>query len=579
MGTRGPTSLLDSREVDGLSHVVRDRLTRRRSPARDSNRYSYSSDISFEEEDIDIRVPQAYKTSFSAVVSPTRTKRDRSRSASPCTSSLKGRNRHRSKSPGGRRKHVTYDEKVLIRESGTQDSIVTNLSDRDTESVSAQSSLNSSVLTSDMSASSPRDYSSELRELSQQIVREYPLSASDTESPILPSKASNNHALVKTSTPNGTARKNTDVESKSPRQNGQSYYREGKSKIVIKEDYDHDRSVSYRVAIKQNYSDEVRQRADSLIEEAPAKLEEQRNHANNSQADQRRNSLPLENDEEVAKSRLTPSKRSISASIGNFFRRLSPHLGRKNKKGNLSTASSQSLSPGDDLDGSLNKHSSTSNLSRGKLRRSLIKLFKPKSGRKSDSSVEDVNQDERFMEGTQEKKQPSSSLYMKSIEQSGRSEKDMYHKFKEKRGPKKTGEVTTASKPQAMKVSPRVTSLESESNLDTNGKVTEDSTVNSDKAEPPNSLDVRLMPKSIKSLQSSQISTISGDESIGECSIDPNLTGKFGGKKPPCVISSTFPHIELYPSNTYNVLFYQMLVLDFLVSCKGLFLFYYPFTP
>ncbi|KAL4228410.1 Guanylate-kinase-associated protein (GKAP) protein [Mactra antiquata] len=547
MPLHGPASVLDSREInkDTTTHVVRDRLTRHQNPARSSNRYSYTSDEGSEEgELITPRIPQPYKTSFSAIAPPQRVKRDRSRSTSPCTSSLKGSNRSRSKSPGGRRahKHVTYDENVVIRDSDTCDSIITHLSDRDlSDSDKCEKRVN-------MSNSSQRDYSSELRELSQQIVREYSGLNNEESSSEIPShneKKMNGNA----NTPNGNAKVGGPViGSRNPRQNVQIYKDGNKGKkIVVNEDYDHDRSVSYRVAIKNHYSDEIKQQADEIVntnggislpEPESAKVSEKESRP-------RRCSEPTENGDHEP-SRLTPAKRSISASIGNFFRRLSPHLGRKNKKGNLSNASSQSLSPGDDYDGSFQRHSSTSSLSRGKLRRSLMKLMgksSKKSFHKSESSFEDLNQSNNSRE-REPQSAPKSSLYMKSIEQSSKTDKDIYQKFKEKQTTPKSAGESKSIKP--MKVTSRVTSHDYPSTAETSitSSISAEA-LNTDRVVPPDSLDVRLVPKSIRSLQASQISTISGDDSIGECSIDPNLTGS-----EPSLLSETSGSKQVEVSHT-----------------------------
>ena len=517
MALHGPASVLDNRSNDlHACHVVRDTLTRHRS-LNTENRNSFGSEDS---EDIDLRIPQPYRTSFSAVSAPIRTRRDRSRSTSPATSSLKSSSRARSKSPKTRRtnKHVRYDEKVLIRDSDTSDS-VTNLSDRDLDNTSghysANSSMNSSKMSSEFSDSGEHDYSSELRELSQQIVREYSsINDKENHSPVLSShnRSQNN---VKTSTPNGTANVELGYGSKKPKeplsvQNGG----DRRKKIVVQEDYDNERSISYRVAIKNNYSDEVKQEADQIMKEYSPRVESPRSpDPVTDRSRERRDSSPTEHDPALEKSRLTKQKRSISASIGNFFRRLSPHLGRKNKKGNISNASSQSLSPSEE-DGSFRRHASTSSLSRGKLRRSLMKLMgkgkkSPKSANNTDTSIEDLNQSHNSYDN-QTKKTPKADLYMKSIEQTSKDDKDVYHRFKEKQTPTRSGNT----KQMALKASPVVAAADN------------DEAPHSERAQPPESLDVRMVPKSITSLQASQISTISADDSVGECSLDPNWTGK-----------------------------------------------------
>lgn len=541
MALHGPASVLDKREVnrDSSSRVVRDRLTRHRSPAGSYNRYSYASDDGTDDEDfIKPKIPQPYRTSFSAVAPPERIKRDRSRSTSPCTSSLKGSNRSRSKSPGGRRshKHVTYDEKVVIRDSDTSDSRVTDLSDKDLNDTSGHFSASSSMMESDMSNSSQRDYSSELRELSQQIVKEYSnVSGAENESPDMSSHIRNqNH--TKLNTPNGTAKAAVDYGKQ--KQNVKVVSEGGeKKKIIVSEDYDNERSVSYRVAIKNHYSDEIKQQASEVMKGVSPPLEkepvaEPTDETEDKCNRERHNSLPNEN-VEMESNRLTPAKRSISSSIGNFFRRLSPHVGRKSKKGNISAASSQSLSPGDENDGSFQRHNSTSSLSRGKLRKSLMKLMgkskKDKSANKSDMSFEDLNQSNNS-QGDGSKQTPKSALYMKSIEQTSKSDKDIYHKFKDRKK-QKSGESSSSKK--AVKASPKYSYPDSDKPSTTetsigsslSGEALDCETAT--EVHPPDTLDVKLIPKSVRALQASQISTISGDDSIGECSIDPNLTGLY----------------------------------------------------
>lgn len=173
MDTLGPVSVLDSgrRSRDA---VITDRLTRRRSPERPRLKASRS------DMDVVYRIPQPYRTSFSARQSVERLNvSDRSRSLSP-TSSLRsfqssrservGRVRHvRAKSP----KRVTYDTRVTVRHSDTDDSMFTELSSRDLES-SPSHLVKSDFLhmnTSVQSKDSGLDYSLQLRDLSHQILK------------------------------------------------------------------------------------------------------------------------------------------------------------------------------------------------------------------------------------------------------------------------------------------------------------------------------------------------------------------------------------------------------------------------
>lgn len=522
MALHGPTSVLDHRELDRdcSAHIVRDRLTRHRSPSGLSNRNSYTKDDGTDDQDIITpRIPQPYKTSFSAIAPPERQKRDRSRSTSPCTSSLKGSNRSRSKSPGGRKsnRHVTYDEKVVIRDSGTSESI-TDLSDRDCNESSGQFSTGTSLLSSDMSSSSQRDYTSELRELSQQIVKEYSgLSTDDSVDFCAIRDTGKRH----TSTPNGTT-KTAQVSGK-PAKCLKVYTENERKKIVVNEDYDNERSISYRAAINNKYSDDITQEAEEVMGKISPR-EELPVGASPDSVTEPRDPKSRQKDidqDEIEKSRLTPAKRSLSQSIGNFFRRLSPHVGRRSKKGNLSTASSQSLSPGDDLDGSFRRHNSTSSLSRGKLRRSLMKLMgKSKKGDKSGTSSEDPNQSSASQDNQSVKQTSKSKLYMKSLEDS-KGDKNMYKKFKEKSKDK-------SSSKKSEKVSPKVYYYEMEKPSTTETSLSSSPSgegLDIGKINPPDTLDVKLVPKTTKSLRAAKISTVSRDDSIGNCSIDPNITG------------------------------------------------------
>jgi len=535
MALHGPASVLDRRsEQEPTSHVVRDRLTRHQSPAGARNRYSYCSE---DGDEIDLRIPQPYKTSFSAVAAPVRTRRDRSRSKSPGASSLKSSNRSRSKSPGVRKnKHVSYDEKVVIRDCGT--SSIANLSDSDhLNDTSGHFSADSSMLSSEMLRDNSEDYSSQLRELSQQIVREYSNleESSPNQNQSSQNRSQNNG---KATTPNGTARPGgLDVRNGRPKkpvliQNGC----DDRKRIVIEEDYDHDRSISYRAAIKDNYSEEIKQQAEEAVKEFSARKEKDKAAVEKIEPvtdKERRNSLPLEPPKPVESNKLSQSKRSISSSIGNFFRRLSPHLGRKSKKGNLSNASSQSLSHGDDLDSSFHRHGSTHSLSRGKLRRSFMKLIgkspkKSKSLNKSESSVEYLDQSNNASVSMEPvKNTPKSSLYMKSIEQSSKDDKDIYHKFKSRQ----QGEINGSSKAKAMKASPGVaspTNLNSSSPQGARVKsVSVDALNHTERVQHEDVFDARTVPRTSRIAQAYPLDTVSRDaDSIGECSIDPNLTGR-----------------------------------------------------
>ncbi|KAH9498714.1 hypothetical protein Btru_004652 [Bulinus truncatus] len=155
MDTEGPISVLDRRpRSSSRDKVIADRITRQRSPGpsfrhnRDRRVPSQDSNVGVEDEegqDVVYRIAQPYRTSFSARHSVAWGKVDRSRSLSP-TSSLrsdssrasappifysgggdKRRPRGRSKSP----KRVTYNTRVTVRHSDTEDSMFTELSSRE----------------------------------------------------------------------------------------------------------------------------------------------------------------------------------------------------------------------------------------------------------------------------------------------------------------------------------------------------------------------------------------------------------------------------------------------------------------
>lgn len=299
MDTLGPVSVLDSgrRNRDAL---VADRLTRRRSPDRPKLKAAHS--------DLDVvyRIAQPYRTSFSARHSVERLPgSDRSRSLSPASSlrsfqSSKSertvRGRHgRAKSP----KRVTYDTRVTIRHSDADDSMFTELSSQEVEASPAHplhhKSASPSLHSSQLSRDSGLDYSMQLRDLSDQIIKmdwsknrdgldSSGLSAGGTSPQGILKESQNSHKhsagkVIPTAahppppsrTPPASRgdKENTPNGSPPP----QSFTRETgnppKSSSTVSRDYQHDRTLSYRRAITDHYSSEVRALVDAGIEEKP----------------------------------------------------------------------------------------------------------------------------------------------------------------------------------------------------------------------------------------------------------------------------------------------------------------------
>lgn len=322
-------------------------------------------------------------------------------------------------------------------------------------------------------------------------------------------------------------------------------------------------------------------------------------------------------------SQLTPAKRSVSTSISNFFRRISPHLGRKRGKdrgASSTTASSQSLpaatghqvEPATPSPTSQNpaipatSSSSSGHFSHNKIRSSFMKLMgkpskesKPKKTSSHSSHPENVQGSESFSPAScgetpgktderdtkQSQQMPESAQrVLKSIEKSNISNKNIYREFKDKRSPH--GSATAAGadsdleeRYRAIKAQYKDRPLSYQDNetaallddiaapppsrhpltrssafnhsdkcdsyqyqkdsltreegasldAEESGNITNKSRESNNrggKVAPPSSLDV-VPPRAIRLLQASTISTISGDESIGECSLDCNLTGRY----------------------------------------------------
>ena len=298
---------------------------------------------------------------------------------------------------------------------------------------------------------------------------------------------------------------------------------------------------------------------------------------------------------------LTPAKRSVSTSISNFFKRISPHLGRKRTKDRSNNGSragsSQSLpaAAGVTMDPETpsptttqtsppsSTNTSSGHFSRSRIRNSFLKLMggprkdskskvsaainsssSPQSGELNTSgeSACDKNNTSDSEAKPQVTSMPQAAQRkLKSMEKN-QPGKDVYREFKDKRSPHGSS-ATDASleeryraikaqykdRPRALEdelsfdeasTSPQYPSSRSGSQTSPSGDQPSCDEGRGDrtdvlgggedmgragKAEPPSSLDV-VPPRAIRLLQASTVSTISGDESIGECSLDCNLTGE-----------------------------------------------------
>lgn len=395
MDTLSPQSVLDHR-LSKDSHVIADRITRGKSPNR---QLSPCREFGPGEDEILNRVPQPYRTSFSAVTSLER--RDRSRSTSPTTTipSLKSI-RSRSKSPSTRKnhpKHVTYDSVVTVRRSNSYE--VQRLSGED-------DMANKSV-----------DYQSRIREMSEMIVKEYSSPDKDDVDTLFPSDPPRkSHDNVKNGAPNGRLPKQ-----RSP------------PKHVLSKDYENDRTISYRKAIHDHYSPEIRQLADNVVDERYASAPHDIGLRS-----ERSNSLPSR--EETNSNKLTPHKRTISGSISNFFRRMSPRTSRKQRKERGSKTSLNSKNS--------QESETSSNFSRSKVRNSFMKLLKRPRSKSSSSRSKEENDDTDGGFRTS----PSNERILRSIEHNNMSDKEVYNRFKDRQGESERYS-DGQNKPQAVKAS------------------------------------------------------------------------------------------------------------------------------
>ncbi|XP_060068113.1 uncharacterized protein LOC132548278 [Ylistrum balloti] len=476
MDTLAPQSVLDSRNTERPPvswRVTPDRLTRAASPGRLTKRPS-NEDL---EEVLLSRIDQPYRTSFSAVTTPIKSKRQRSRSTSPGASSMKSEKS--SKSNRGA-KHVTYNANVTVRHSDSfenQDFLQSRV-----EFVGSDQEVSEKKSYSDnMADSSPtqneqdrnvmlkkegnkEDYSSQIHEVTQMIVNEYskdmPKSENEANTtstpapkvyrtkPPLPGKGRGR------GTPNG--RPPLHPSDVGPRN-------------IVAWEYEHDRTVNYRKAMSNHYTEDKKfaiephripqgDKADHSTrsnKDHPVGHEQRMNHPADIQPRmERSSSMPLQPKEET--NRLSPPKKTVSGSIGNFFRRLSPRLGRKSKK-DRSNESMSTLS-----DSGHGGCASDENLSRSKFRQSFKKFLgrgSPKSKGKSyrkDGSTSSLSKSEveSLDHEPRSRHIPSSSnRMMESIKQNSDRDRDVYQKFKEKQSPNRPIDARLQHKQQPVRVS------------------------------------------------------------------------------------------------------------------------------
>ncbi|KAL8571005.1 hypothetical protein ACOMHN_037865 [Nucella lapillus] len=650
MDTLGPVSVLDS----GRRHrdvLVADRLTRRRSPDRPGRLKTSHSEM-----DVVYRIPQPYRTSFSAKHSVERLPgSDRSRSLSP-TSSLRSFHSCRSERVGVRRhghgrakspKRVTYDTRVTVRHSDADDSMFTELSSREFESSPSSYSYSSSRSPASlshtstpsnrhMSKDSGLDYSTQLRDLSDQIIKmdwshkEQAGAAAAAHSPqgiLKESQNSHKHPpLLASHGPSSPGRipttTTTPVSSRTipqvgvsdkenapngspspppppPRGGGQS----GQPRVVgggsISRDYQHERTFTYQEAAGDSYSPEVRVLVDASLQETSttttsSPLADGRENGGGLLAQQRSSSVSAVSKASTTQTsnQLTPAKRSVSTSIGNFFKRISPHLGRrkgKDRSNNGSRAgSSQSLpatgvatmdpdapsspptlQPSSTSAASSSSGSSSGHFSRSRIRNSFLKLMGGGQRKDSKSKVaaaisstpapSSQGGDLNTSTGSQESEASSdknnasdgernplpdaTQRKLKSMEKNNLGKKDVYREFKEKRSSPRSTTSSTSSADAKLEERYRAIKAQYKDRphpLDDEFSFEAYDAAGSTPSplKPPQSRpSPDWLPESLKDGGSededgrrgmggkaSTISTISGDESIGECSLDCNLT-------------------------------------------------------
>ncbi|XP_029638171.1 disks large-associated protein 1 isoform X2 [Octopus sinensis] len=471
MASSGPPSVLDRRSPHPDSKLVVDRITRRRSPVR-ANKGPCNDEVHS-------RIAQPYRTSFSAVVSLPRVRKtsnevlaanlalERSRSDQGSVSSKSSR---RGISP----RHVRYDDNVQVRHSDTEDSLMTSLSGQESSYSPLESPRDSSDILSPISA-----MSSESDKSCPQLI--VPSTGTLTNKPIHQEtlrgirKGCENNTLhpgdrltpnnsvsflpSESSVHGGDSGVSTDVDSQ----------REKTSKLNINKDYVYDRTISYRMAIQAQYSDEVKRLAEAkVVEKAPEEEAEVSNpelkksevcaqsslpssQSNDSQKSTSQGAEPKRNDAHF----LSHAKKSLSTSMGNFFRRLSPNVRRRTKhhKRNSSTeGSAQSLNTSDSCSIESDPSGHPVHRSNSKSRRSFMKFFGKIHHRNKSHSLRSVgdrkpSKDDLECSQSQDIKQfdPSTQRILKSIEQNSMSDKTIYQKFKAKQPSNHTADAGNKS--------------------------------------------------------------------------------------------------------------------------------------
>ena len=452
MASSGPPSVLDRRNPNPDSNnLVVDRITRRRSPVRPIK--GAGSD------QIVPRIAQPYRTSFSAVVSlPRHNKLPDEVTAANMTLDKLRTDHGQLKS--GRRgvspRHVTYDTTVKVRHSDTEDSLMTSLSGQDSSYSPLESPRDSSDILSPLSAMSSESEKScpQLRSGSHEVLKGI-RKGYDSASVGAGDRLTPNHN-VGFLTPGGPG-SDSNV-----------------SKTNISKDYVYDRTISYRMAIQAQYSDEVKKLAEAKVEEkvleegAQSSTDDASKSEMSSQAPTTQGAAPIAASATDASSSdskrtephfLSHAKKSLSTSVGNFFRRLSPNVRRrtKHKKSSSNEGSAQSLNTSDSCSIESDPSGHPFHRSNSKTRRSFMKFFGKMHNRKKSHSLRSVGdnkptkEDELDCSQSQDIKQFDSSTQriLKSIEQNSMSDKTIYQKFKAKQ-PSTTG-GDSSSKSQAVR--------------------------------------------------------------------------------------------------------------------------------
>lgn len=455
MASSGPQSVLDRRNPNPDSNnLVVDRITRRRSPIRPAKGPGADQIVP--------RIAQPYRTSFSAVVSLPRHHKSSDEIAAANMTLDKLRADHGPLKSGRRGvspRHVTYDTTVKVRHSDTEDSLMTSLSGQDSSYSPLESPRDSSDILSPLSAMSSESEKScpQLRSGNQEVLKGI-RKGYDSASVGAGDRLTPNHNVG-------------FLSPGSPGSDGNI------NKTNISKDYVYDRTISYRMAIQAQYSDEVKKLAAANVEEkAPEEGAQSSNDDTNKSeigAQSNKESEPSvqgaaasATDASSSDSKrhephfLSHAKKSLSTSVGNFFRRLSPNVRRRtkhHKKSSSTEGSAQSLNTSDSCSIESDPSGHPFHRSNSKSRRSFMKFFGKIHNRKKSHSLRSVGDnkpsknDELDCSQSQDIKQFDSSTQriLKSIEQNSMSDKTIYQKFKAKQ-PSNTG-GDSSSKSQAVR--------------------------------------------------------------------------------------------------------------------------------